>query len=90
VSVPRSDLGNPPRRWRYYVLAGGYDAFGPDEYRPVTEQGGRWVFGGGRDSNLDPNVLDLLAPRFAFASQSRQLRPSPDGGLCLVLPVGGR
>ncbi|MDI6870684.1 MAG: glucodextranase DOMON-like domain-containing protein [Bacillota bacterium] len=88
--VPRAAVGCPGKRWRYYVLVGGYDAFGPDEYRPVTAQGGRWVFGGGRDDNTDPNVLDLLAPRFSLRSQNRQLRTPPDGGLPVVYPAGGR
>ncbi|MGE5554626.1 MAG: glucodextranase DOMON-like domain-containing protein [Betaproteobacteria bacterium] len=86
--VPRSALDTPGRRWRYYVLVGGYDAFGPDEYRPVTAEGGRWVFGGGRDGNAEPNVLDLLAPWYSLRPQSRQLRPTPEGGPAVVFPVG--
>jgi carbohydrate-binding DOMON domain-containing protein len=88
LTVPRSAVGTPSRRWQYYVLVGGYDAFGPDEYRPVTAQGGRWVFGGGDDGNADPNVLDLLAPRFSWRPQSRQLRPPAEGGPAVVWPVG--
>lgn len=88
VSVPRSAIGEPSRRWRYYVLVGGYDAFGPDEYRPVTARGGRWVFSGGCDSNTDPNVLDVLAPRFGLHPQHRQLRCATPGGQAVVYPVG--
>ena len=90
LAVPKRALGEPNRRWRYYVLVGGYDAFGPDEYRPVTAAGGRWVFGGGEDGNQDPNVVDLLAPRFTLRPQSRQLRPPDKGGLPVLYPVGGR
>ncbi|MGE5509074.1 MAG: glucodextranase DOMON-like domain-containing protein [Chitinophagales bacterium] len=90
LTVPRTALpARPSRRWRYYVLVGGYDAFGPDEYRPVTSSGGRWVFGGGQDSNLDPNVLDVLAPRFGRHSQSRQLAVAA-GSPAMLYPVGGR
>lgn len=90
LTVPKAALGEPSRRWRYYVLVGGYDAFGPDEYRPVTAAGGRWVFGGGDDGNEDPNVVDLLTPRFTLHSQSRQLRRPEKGGLPELYPVGGR
>lgn len=86
LALPRAALGTPGRRWRYYVLVGGYDAFGPDEYRPVTAQGGRWVFGGGEDANTDPNLLDLLAPRFGPHSQARQLR-IPSTGLAVLYPA---
>lgn len=91
LTVPRTALpAKPSRRWRYYVLVGGYDAFGPDEYRPVTAQGGRWVFGGGQDSNRDPNVLDLLAPRYGRHTQSRQLTTTADGSAAELFPAGGR
>jgi carbohydrate-binding DOMON domain-containing protein len=71
--VPLGFLGRPRRDWRYYVLVGSFDAFGPDNYRPITAKGGSWVFGGGDDGSVAPNVLDILAPRLGRYSQARQL-----------------
>lgn len=71
--VPLSFLGEPSSNWRYYVLVGSFDAFGPDNYRPVTKECGRWVFGGGDDGAVAPNVIDILAPRFGRLAQERQL-----------------
>jgi carbohydrate-binding DOMON domain-containing protein len=61
------------RDWRYYVLVGSQDAFGPDNYRPVMMKEGQWVFGGGDDSNIEPNIIDLLAPEKGEFSQEAML-----------------
>ncbi|MBO8141711.1 MAG: hypothetical protein H0Z37_05950 [Firmicutes bacterium] len=71
VSVPEEALGTPDRSWRYYVLIGGFDPYGPDGYRTVRPQATAWSFGGD-PSGAGPLVIDLLAPRF-WPSQARQL-----------------
>lgn len=73
VQVPLAAIGAPQRNWRYYVLVGGYDGFGPDQYRLVMKAPGPWFFGGGDDGNADPNVVDLLAPGGGKYSQKAQL-----------------
>ncbi|NPV54009.1 MAG: hypothetical protein HPY71_10855 [Firmicutes bacterium] len=73
VAVPRAILGEPTSRWRYYVLIGSQDAFGIDDYRPVMEKPGSWVFGGGSDLDFDPNVIDMLALARGRYSQEAML-----------------
>ncbi len=89
VIVPAAVLPLPKSTWRYYVLVGGYDGFGPDGYRVVTARGGDWVFGGGTDGNLDSNVIDLLAPRSGKHDQEAQLAYSFEAKQGAILyPVG--
>ncbi len=73
VVVPQETLPLPTEKWRYYVLVGGYDGFGPDGYRVVTAEGGEWTFAGGTDAHLDSNIIDLLAPKGGQHSQAQQL-----------------
>lgn len=40
----------------------GYAATGNLRVREVLETAQEWRLGGGHDSHIDPNVLDLLAP----------------------------
>jgi len=62
VTVPKSLLPGDPYKWRYYVLVGSQDGSGPDNFRPVNAATGQWTFGGGTDTDYNPNVIDLLAP----------------------------
>ena len=92
ASVPRELLGTPQAAWRYYVLVGGFDPFGEDNYRPVRAAATEWSFGGD-SSGAAPHVIDLLAPRW-WPSQARQLGSFavPSGGPpvpALLHPVGG-
>jgi len=73
VVIPREALDEHPETWAYYVLIGSQDPIGPDGWRPVLAKATELQFGGGTDTNLDPNVLDLLAPASGELSQSRQL-----------------
>ena len=73
VAVPAAAIGMPRRSWRYYVLVGGFDAFGDDGYRAVGPEPTEWRFGGGDPANAGPQVIDILAPRW-WRSQARQLR----------------
>jgi carbohydrate-binding DOMON domain-containing protein len=89
VSVPKAVIGEPSRKWGYYVLVGSQDAFGEDDFRPVMEKAGPWVFGGGSDLEVDPNVIDVLAPERGRGSQERMLG-SYDvdrGSLAVLVPV---
>lgn len=90
VSVPVEVLGVPGRDWRYYVLVGGYDHFGPDEWRDVVAEESPWAFGAGRDPAGVPRVIDMLAPGWGWRSQVRQLgRPDgPAGWAPTVYPAG--
>lgn len=88
VTVPVELLGLPRRDWRYYVLVGGYDHFGEDEWRDVMEGEHPWAFGGGRDGVTTPRVIDLLAPGRGWWSQRRQLGQVPQDHIYpVVRPV---
>lgn len=91
VSVPVSVLGVPEPSWRYYVLVGGYDHFGPDEWREVASQAEAWFFSGLEHPELAPRVVDILAPRWGLRSQGRQLGSYDvaSGRPALLHPVGG-
>ena len=73
VRVPHEHLDSTPENWSYYVLIGGQDGFGPDNYRVVMEKKTDWQFGGGTDTYFDPNVIDLLAEENGQRSQAQQL-----------------
>lgn len=62
VTAPKSFLPGDPYQWRFYVLVGAQDGLGPDNFRVVNAQIGQWTFGGGSDTEYNPNVIDLLAP----------------------------
>lgn len=92
VWVPVEVLGVPQRWWRYYVLVGGYDHFGPDEWRDVQREPSPWFFGGVEGAESAPRVVDLLAPAWGWGSQARQLGRfgGETGQLAMVRPVGPR
>lgn len=87
IQVPKGYIGQPVSSWRYYVLIGGFDVFGPDFYRVVQQEGSEWHFGGA-EGDLAPNVIDVLAPGWGRDSQRRMLRARP-GSLPVLHPVGG-
>lgn len=61
VTVDRNILGIPMEDWKYYVLIGSQDGYGPDEYRLVKEDATQWDFGGAKDIDWSPRVIDMLA-----------------------------
>jgi len=89
VKIPQGYLKNP-ENWYYYVLVGSQDGLGPDNYRQVMEKRTEWLFGGGTDTNYDPNVIDLLAPEKGDKSQKAQLGSYSleKGTLAVISPVG--
>jgi carbohydrate-binding DOMON domain-containing protein len=65
IHVPKSVLGVPEPGWGYQVFVlsqEGYAATGNLRVREVQETAQEWRLGGGHESHIDPNVLDLLAP----------------------------
>ena len=89
LRVPVTLLGVPSRRWRYYVLVGSYDGFGPGLFRDIRATESEWFFGGGHDKPGEPRVLDLLAPATGKYTQQQQLRYDPTGKRRVTLtPVG--
>ncbi len=88
--VPETELGKPARNWHYYVLVGSYDGFGEDFFRKVDPKPGEWVIGGGTGRNIDPRIMDLLAPEKGPHSQEKQLYSfDPETGqLAEIYPVG--
>lgn len=89
ASVPIEILGAPSEDWKYYVLVSSQDGYGPEDHRPVTAQGGPWVFGGGSDSGMCPYVIDLVAPAASVASnpQYSQLKSWSDADRRLAVLV---
>lgn len=97
IAVAQAAIGAPERSWRYYVLVGGFDAFGEDNYRPVDVQPTAWRFGGGDPAAAGPRVIDILAPRWprsqagqlaSFAERGDGLGDSGRVSYALVHPVG--
>ncbi|HHT48980.1 MAG TPA: hypothetical protein GXZ98_06780 [Firmicutes bacterium] len=86
LSVPTARLGRPQKSWRYYVLIGAYDGFGPGFLREVRPETGDWHFGGAPEGQTAPRVLDLLAPERGKYSQEKQLRAGKEG-LPVIYPI---
>ncbi|MEW5867114.1 MAG: glucodextranase DOMON-like domain-containing protein [Bacillota bacterium] len=65
IRIPRSALGDPQPGWGYqaFVLSQeGYPSPGNLRVREVLSVAQEWRLGGGHDSEVDPNVIDMLAP----------------------------
>lgn len=88
LAVPVEIMGRPQKSWKYYVLIGSYDGFGPGFLREIRKEPGDWVFGGGSEQGDAPRVLDLLAPDKGKYAQKRQLSfPRKDGQPVVVYPI---
>jgi glycosidase len=61
VWVGKDDLPDV-ERCELAALVTGYDGTRPDETRQVEAESGRWTFGGAREDELAPTVLDLMTP----------------------------
>lgn len=90
ANVATDLVGTPGSGWHYYVLVGSYDGFGEDFFRKVVKAPGEWVVGGGVADNLEPQVLDVLAPEKGAHNQVSQLRSfdPQTGKLAEVYPTG--
>ncbi len=63
ATVSKKDLGDPQAGWGYQLVMQsneGYPAKDALLTRPVNENRGEHRFGGGRDDNCDPHVIDIL------------------------------
>jgi carbohydrate-binding DOMON domain-containing protein len=89
AEVPLEAAGQPSRGWRYYVLVGGFDTFGPDNYRAVEETPTQWSFGS-THSGGSIRVVDILDAGSGKRSQKAQLRAGegPEG-VPVLIPVDG-
>lgn len=73
VTVKRDLLGIPTEDWKYYVLIGSQDGYGPDEYRLVKQSATQWDFGGAKDLDWSPRVIDMLAHNEGRYTQEKML-----------------
>lgn len=89
VKVPLAIIGQPDSTWGYYVLIGSQDAFGEDDFRPVMEESTPWTFGGGSNLEVNPNVIDMLAPEGGRFSQEKLLGSynAERGAPAVLVPV---
>jgi alpha-amylase/alpha-mannosidase (GH57 family) len=65
VTVPKSIIGDRPQDWGYLVAICSQEGFpspGNWRVREVLAQAQEYRLGGGRDDNLDPNIIDILVP----------------------------
>jgi len=87
--LPKKVVGEPSDAWKYYVLVASQDGYGPDNHRPVMAKDGAWVFGGGSDLDVNPNVIDILAPESGPRSQHSQLGSwsEPERRLAVLYPA---
>lgn len=90
VRVPQRYLPGDPENWMFYVLVGSQEGQGPDNFRRVMAQPGQYNFGGGTDTDYDPNVIDLLAPADGEHTQQAMLGgySVADRKLAVIFPVG--
>lgn len=64
ATVSKKDLGDPQAGWGYQLVMQsneGYPAKDALLTRPVNQSRGEHRFGGGRDDDCDPHVIDILA-----------------------------
>lgn len=87
VSVPQQKLNDLSEAY-YYVLIASLDGFHYDNYRRVTVEGGEWEFGGGRDSDINPNVIDTLVPEGLDQKQVLGSFDLEEGELATLRAVG--
>lgn len=85
--VSKSIVGDIDQKTKYYVLVGIQDALGPDQYLSVKSDATRYTGGGGEDSNINPNLYDILAR--SAEDQFEQLGSWRNGKPVTLLPVGG-
>lgn len=89
AALPKKVVGEPSDAWKYYVLVASQDGYGPDNHRPIMAKAGAWVFGGGSDLDVNPNVIDILAPESGPRSQHSQLGSwsEPERRLAVLYPA---
>jgi len=58
-SIPMDAIGQPTLDWAYTIVVGSQDY---QKFRQFNSQGSEWQFGGGDDSEWDPNLVDCILP----------------------------
>jgi len=58
--IPLEVIGNPLPGWKFVLYMAGIDW---GNARVVLAEVGDWNFGGGRDDDSDPNIIDMLGPQ---------------------------
>nr|WP_148217661.1 glucodextranase DOMON-like domain-containing protein [Acetohalobium arabaticum] len=85
--IPKELIGSLDSA-RYYVLIGSLDGFSYDNYRPVIEEVDDWKFGGGTDTQYNPNVLDILVPEDKSQKEILSGYDVEEEELATLYPVG--
>lgn len=86
ITVSKDIIGELDRRTRYYVLVGILDGLGKDQYLNVGQNATRYEGGGGHDSDINPNLFDILVK--TSESQFKQLGAWRNGDPVILYPVG--
>ncbi|MDP7312080.1 MAG: glucodextranase DOMON-like domain-containing protein [Candidatus Thalassarchaeaceae archaeon] len=66
ITVSKTVIGYDVPNYRFVIIAGSQDGFGPGKWREVDAEAKTWRLGGGDDPNpsdgidYDPNVLDIV------------------------------
>ena len=66
ITVSKTVIGSDIPNYRFVIVAGSQDGFGPGKWREVDADAKTWRFGGGEDPNpddgidYDPNVIDIV------------------------------
>jgi hypothetical protein len=65
ITVSKNVIGNDVPNYRFVIVAGSQDGFGPGKWREFNTQPATWRLGGGADPNTvdgrdyDPNIVDM-------------------------------
>lgn len=79
-SIPLEVIGKPAPEWKFVLYMAGVDW---GNARIVLSEVGDWTFGGGKDDDSDPNIIDMLGPQEEILDYTR-VSPVVLPGLLLV------
>ncbi len=88
VTVPKKIVGDRPQDWGYLVVLTSQEGFpsaGNWRVRDVLSTAQEYRLGGGRDDQLDPNIIDILVPE--GMSQEEILGAYEQTGEEVVMPM---
>jgi alpha-amylase/alpha-mannosidase (GH57 family) len=66
ITVSKNVIGNDVSNYRFVIVAGSQDGFGPGKWREFNTHPATWRLGGGADPNTvdgrdyDPNIVDMV------------------------------
>jgi carbohydrate-binding DOMON domain-containing protein len=66
--IPLAVIGKPTPEWKFVLYMAGVDW---GNARIVLAEVGDWNFGGGRDDDSDPNIIDMLGPQEEILDYTR-------------------